>query len=458
MPQLRCALIVAWSLICMLPLSAEAPRLKVSANRRFLVYADGKPFFYLADTGWELFHRLNREEAVEYLDKRAAQRFTVIQAVVLAEFDGLRMPNPYGDLPLHDLDPTRPNEAYFKHVDFCIAAAEKRGLFVGLLPTWGDKVAPKRWGVGPEVFTPANARVYGEFLGQRYRDRPIIWILGGDRNPEKPEQLEVWRAMAAGLRSAIGDRQLITYHPRGGASSATWLHDEPWLDFNMMQNGHGADVPVWDRIQRDYLRTPTKPIMDGEPLYEDHPIAFKQKENGWSCAADIRKFAYWDLFAGAHGHTYGNHAVWQFYSPKHQPVNDPLFTWREALDRPGANQMRHVRALMESRPMLTRIPDQSLLVSHPMAGGKRIQATRDEQGRYAFIYIPSSREFTVKLEALRGQRLVAWWFDPRTGQATKIDEQPKSATRTFTPPDLGENRDWVLVLDDADAGFGPPGQ
>ena len=32
---------------------------RVSDNRRFLLDQFGKPFFYLGDTAWELFHRLN---------------------------------------------------------------------------------------------------------------------------------------------------------------------------------------------------------------------------------------------------------------------------------------------------------------------------------------------------------------------------------------------------------------
>src|SRR5262249_18837819 len=91
--------------------------LRVSENRRFLVRADGTPFFYLADTAWELFHRLDFEQAEDYLENRAAKGFTVIQAVALAEFDGLTEPNANGDLPLIDQDPARPNAAYFEHVD-----------------------------------------------------------------------------------------------------------------------------------------------------------------------------------------------------------------------------------------------------------------------------------------------------------------------------------------------------
>src|SRR5688572_28808365 len=89
--------------------AAEAPkRLKDSENRRFLVREDGSPFFWLGDTAWELFHRLNREEADRYLQDRAQKGFTVIQAVVLAELDGLTEPNPYGHTPLKDNDPTKP--------------------------------------------------------------------------------------------------------------------------------------------------------------------------------------------------------------------------------------------------------------------------------------------------------------------------------------------------------------
>src|SRR5688572_2014358 len=81
---------------------AAAPRLKISDNHRFLVYEDGRPFFYLGDTAWELFHRLKREDADTYLKDRAMKGFTVIQAVAIAELEGHTDPNPYGHLPLTD--------------------------------------------------------------------------------------------------------------------------------------------------------------------------------------------------------------------------------------------------------------------------------------------------------------------------------------------------------------------
>ena len=130
----------------------------------------------------------------------------------------------------------------------------------------------------------------------------------------------------------------MSFHPRGGATSSTWFHNDPWLDFNMQQDGHNppATAKSWEKIAADYNRTPVKPVLDGEPLYEDHPLAFRGKELGYSLDAHVRQFAYADTFAGACGHTYGNHAVWQMYAPNHKPINGPLMYWYEAIHRPGA--------------------------------------------------------------------------------------------------------------------------
>lgn len=112
------------------------PLLKVHTSRRYLVTEDGKPFFWLGDTAWELFHRLGREEAGVYLRDRAGKGFTVIQAVVLAELDGLNTPNPAGHRPLIENDPTQPNEPHFQDVDWVVDRAEALGLYIGMLPTW----------------------------------------------------------------------------------------------------------------------------------------------------------------------------------------------------------------------------------------------------------------------------------------------------------------------------------
>ena len=199
-----------------------------------------------------------------------------------------------------------------------------------MLPTWGDKWN-KKWGVGPEIFTPANAEAYGRWLGARYKDAGVIWILGGDRPIESEAHRAIIEATARGLRAGDGGAHLITFHPTGGQGSAQYFHDADWLDFNMRQNGHTPEYTGrYDQTRVDYDRTPIKPVLDGEPIYEDHPVSFNAKQMGHSIASDVRRPLYWDLFDGAFGHTYGHHSVWQMWTPDRKPVNNPLLPWQRS--------------------------------------------------------------------------------------------------------------------------------
>ena len=214
-------------------------RLQVTKDGHFLQFADKTPFFWLGDTGWELFHRLDLAEIKQYLDNRSAKGFTVIQAVALAEFDGLRKPNRYGETPLRNINPAQPNEKYFQVIDSTIHMAKTRNLFIGLLPTWGDKVT-KMWGEGPVVFDSLNAYTYGKWIGNRYKkEQNIIWILGGDRPAvrDSNDWRPIWRAMAKGIKEGTNNQAIIAYHPSGGTNSTSqWIHNEPWLDINMFQS------------------------------------------------------------------------------------------------------------------------------------------------------------------------------------------------------------------------------
>ncbi len=442
----------------------QFPAIRVSENRRFLTTATGEPFFWLGDTAWELFHRLTREKADFYLENRRRKGFDVILAVALAEFDGIRTPNAYGDYALIDEDPTRPNEAYFRVIDDVIDLAAAQGLYVGLLPMWGDKVNPM-WGVGPQLFTPDNALVYGRWLGARYRNRSnILWVLGGDRPAQKDgdDFRPVWRALAAGIDAGTGARPFKTYHPWGGHSTSEELHDEPWLDLNLIQSGHGAgrSVPVWELIERDYALAPVKPTLDTEPNYEDHPISpwpTWNPANGYFRDHDVRQQVYRSVFAGGCGVTYGHHALWQFCSPRYPAINHPDRYWWEAMDRPGAAHLVHLRRLMESRPYFSRVPDDSLIASGNGAGGQHLCATRDNDGAHAMIYFPDAvRTATVDLAKVSGRTVRAWWYDPHTGLAEPAGEFGAKGLQPFTTP--LEWHDWVLVLDDAAARLPVPGR
>ncbi|MBD0254595.1 MAG: glycoside hydrolase family 140 protein [Cytophagales bacterium] len=469
-----------WRLLLLLSLAvlpglraSAQQRLKVSDNKRYLVKADGTPFFYLGDTGWELLHQLGRNDAYTYLSNRAAKGFTVIQTVVLGEMDGLAVPNANGDLPFTNLDPTKPNEKYFAHVDQVVNLGTSMGLYMALLPTWGAWVMKETHPIFPphQAFTPDNARTYGRFLGSRYKNNPnLIWVLGGDRNATGYEK--TWEALAAGLREGDGGTHLITYHPRGQMSSSAFWQNAPWLDFNMIQSGHGSrQVNSYDFIAHDYNLQPVKPTFDGETNYEDHPVSF-HPSNGWFSDYDVRVSSYYSVFAGGFGITYGCHNIWQMNTGK-RPIAYARHTWQESLDLPGAYQMRYLRNLVESRPFLTRVPDQSLLlptqtqlVPFEGMGSQHMQATRDgtpgkNDATYVMVYLPVGRSLNVNTAVIPGKRLRAWWYDPRHGAAIPLGESDNKgqmeAEWNTLPWHNGAGPDWVMVIDDASKGYPPPG-
>ena len=156
--------------------------------------------------------------------------------------------------------------------------------------------------------------------------------------------------------------------------------------------------------------------------------------------------SYVDVFAGAFGHTYGCHDIWQMYSAKHEPLNGPHMYWPEALKLPGGRQMAYLRKLIESHPILDRVPDQSLLKENNYPMPERVQATRGAD--YAFIYTAAGKSFTVNIPVLKATKVYAYWFDPRNGKSTDIGSVDGSSPHKFDPPSAGYGHDWVLVVDD----------
>lgn len=442
---------------------AAVQELLVSQHGRGLIRKDGTPFFWLGDTAWNLFHKLSREEADYYLKIRKDQQFNVVQAVLLTESDGVRTGNRYGRKPLKPgedgvYDPAVPDEedgySYWDHVDYIVRRAASLGIYMALLPTWGDKFNCVS-GKGPEIFTEENAYVYGRWLGRRYRnDSNILWVLGGDRALHTRRHFAIIDNMARGLKEGSEGRKLLTFHPKGSISSSHYLHEEPWLDFNMVQSGHGdLDRDNYRLITEDYARRPVKPVLDAEPCYEDFPRGFRS-ENGYFDAADVRRAAYYAVFAGAFGHTYGHQSVWIMSDGMYDSFEQSrpgafiIMDWKTALTRPGANQMRHIRSLMESLDVTQdRVPDQEL-ISDNFPGANYMTATRGSS--YAMIYLPNGLYVRVVMGRIAGERVRASWFSPLKGDWIGGDVYDNRGVVKFTAPSSGRGCDWVLCLNSVD--------
>lgn len=444
--------------------AAEVP-IRVGENGRYLQQSNGEPFFYLADTAWSLFHRLSRDEADDYLQDRAAKGFTVIQAVALSEQGGLSVPNANGHLPLIDRDPTRPDikpgpdNDYWDDVDYVIDKAESLGLVIGLLPTWGEYWQTGRGG-DRVPFTVGNAGTFGEWIGARYRDKPVIWILGGDRNIRGEDEAKLIKNFALGLRRGDRGRNLITFHPRGPGRSSDFFHDAPWLDFNMIQSSHAArDLDNGQLIRDDLARSPPKPTLDGEPRYEGIIVGFYNADAVGNLRfddVDARQAAYLALLAGACGHAYGNNNIWQMWDHGRPPVLGANVPWHEALDHPGGVQMKYVRRLFAAFPFDRLSPSDDLIQDGPTTGPAKIRSALAGDGSFALVYSSRGEPFSVDLGRFEGKAVRCSWYDPRYGVTYPVHTHAGYAAQRFVPPTRGRGQDWILILDDASRGFELP--
>jgi hypothetical protein len=438
--------------------------IRVSDNGHYFVKADGTPFFWQADTAWAIFNHASPADVDAYLDDRKAKGFNVIQGVI-ALWDYTRHTNCDGQLPFVNRDLGQINEAYFTNVDSILDKVQAHGMYMAVLPFW-HKNAGDRLGTNG---IPEEMQAYCRFLAQRYAKRSIFWILGGDSTAdgeagEKIQHITDLEAegLIEGAKAAGVDKIMISYHPTGEQSSSFWFHNRPWLDFNSIQSGHFIDTTGFELVEDDYAETPAKPTLDMEPGYENITDRLSGAPGTRRLqAVDVRRTEYLDVFAGAAGLTYGQGEVYGFNAGGKVITRwGTAMSWKEALKLPASGQVQFIRRLIASRPMLERIPDQSLIAGEVSERAvERVEAMRGADGGYTFVYLPSDKtNITINTGKLSGQKLVAWWFDPRTGKAKKIGGFAKTGTREFTMPSGGTNDDWVLVLDDAAKKFPTPGK
>lgn len=438
--------------------NAQMQPLKISANKRYFQTKDDKPFFWLGDTGWLLFVKCNRQDAIKYLDDRKQKGFNVIQVMLVHDINlGV---NAYGDSALHNKDVSKPNTTpgvffadktaydFWDHVDYIIDEAARRGMYMALVPVWGGNI---------RHVSVEQAKKYATFLANRYKNKTnIIWLNGGDI--KGGDALDKWNMIGNTIRS-IDKNHLITFHPRGRNSSSAWFHNAAWLDFNMFQSGHrsyaqdtssnetlhyGEDN--WRYAQYDYNLNPIRPTLDGEPSYEDIPYGLHKANEPYWQDYEIRRYAYWSVFAGSCGFTYGHNSVMQFYTPGDSGISFfPKIKWQDGLNAPGAGQMNHLKKLILSKSYFDRVPDQAMIIDN---GEKyeRILATRGNG--YAMFYVYNGRVFKVDTKKMKFYPAKASWFNPKNGEQKLILNYKNETVQNFDPPGEKENgNDWVLILE-----------
>jgi hypothetical protein len=435
---------------------AQSPQfpLQVSSQGRYLEDQSGNAFLLNGEAAWSLIVQLNKAEVDQYLLDRQQKGFNAIYVNLIEHRFSFQNPaweNNAGDSPFSgqlaggELDFTTPNEAYWAHVDYVLQKAESLGILVIAFPSYiGYQFNSAGWAEEMAANGTARLRSYGQWLGTRYSSQEnIIWAMGGDWAPSFNSQdlsAEV-TAIANGLAST-DTNALITAHS-SRQRSATDDYNFPWLDIDTTY----SDCTASPQELKNSFQSGALPFFFIEGRYENSPAT---PRTTLTC---IRSQAYWSILGGAFGHFYGNSPIWSF-----EAAGNVSLTWQEGLDQPGAFDMSHVGELMRSRPFELLVPDYAHQVLTGgfgnIAAASYAAVARASDGSFMAAYIPTSRTVTVNMGSIAGSSANAWWFDPRNGNATSIGSFANSGNRSFTSP---SNADWVLVIDNSDRNFPPPG-
>lgn len=439
-------------------------KLMVSSNNRYLQFENGKPFFWLGDTGWLVPQHLDRSEVEYYFNKCRRAGYNMVQIQVM---DAVPSYNIYGQQSLPygwDFSKADPEGvySYWDHLDYIVRKAEQNGIYIGMVAIWGSQVQAGN-------INAEQAKAYGKFLAERYMNNPnIIWIIGGDiQGNIHPE---VWDALATSIKS-IDNKHLMTFHPRGRYTSAKWWSKASWMDFHTFQSGHrkygqrmgNKDYPIPDSTEEDnwmyvdstWAYKPIKPVLDDEPSYEDIPKGLHDANEARWQDYDVRRYAYWSVFAGSCGHTYGHNAIMQMLKPGYPTgygSDGTVKSWYQALEDPGYNQMQYLTDLMLSFPYFERVPDQSIIVGKNGVKYDRLIATRGKD--YMLIYNYNSNVMKIDLRKISGKKKLLWWFNPSDGAISFIGTADNKIITVSPQIEKSDKvNDRVLIAIDAEKNY-----
>ena len=439
-------------------------RLMISSNNRYLQFENGSPFFWLGDTGWLVPQHLDRSEVEYYFNKCRRAGYNMVQIQVM---DAVPSYNIYGQQSLsYGWDFTKADPegeySYWDHLDYIVRKAEQNGIYIGMVAIWGSQVQSGN-------INAEQAKAYGKFLAERYKNNPnIIWIMGGDiQGNIHPE---VWNALATSIKS-IDNKHLMTFHPRGRYTSAKWWSKASWMDFHTFQSGHrkygqrmgNKEYPIPDSTEEDnwmyvdstWAYKPIKPVLDDEPSYEDIPKGLHDANEARWQDYDVRRYAYWSVFAGSCGHTYGHNVIMQMLKPGYPTgygSDGTVKAWYQGLEDPGYNQMQYLSDLMLSFPYFERIPDQSIIVGKNGMKYDRLIATRGKD--YLMVYNYNSNVMKIDLRKISGKKKLLWWFNPSDGAISFIGTADNTII-TMSPQieKTDKINDRVLIAIDAEKNY-----
>ena len=214
--------------------------------------------------------------------------------------------------------------------------------------------------------------------------------------------------------------------------------------------GTPVEQGLMNEKEASQAKTPLKPVIDDEPIYEDIPQGLHDpNETRWN-QHDVRRYAYWSVFAGSFGHSYGHNDIMQFIRPGYGAsfgADGRKKAWWDALEDPGFNQMKYLKNLMLTFPFFERVPDQSVIAGTNGERYDRAIATRGND--YLLVYNYSGRPMQIDLSKISGAKKNAWWYSAKDGKLEYIGEFDSKVTSFQHDSGYLSGNDQVLIVVDS---------
>ena len=320
--------------------TAQGPAypLNASANGLYLADQNETPFLIHGESAWGLMIMLSQADTEQYLENRRLKGINTIMVMLITKHSGIASytHNYYGAEPFTSgYDFSTPNEAYFANVDWVINRAAQKGIQVLLAPAYlgyGGAGMSEGWYNIIASNGTDKCRLYGEYLGNRYKDFPnIIWLMGGDALPgtDAPEI----DSIVAGIQE-YDTNHLITAHCSRTYSAFSQYGSEAWLGLN---TSYVLPPDVWGPSVTEYERSPAMPVFLIEDYYEN--------EHGMT-PNDVQAEAWWANLAGCTGHIFGNNPIWYFGTG-----------WQTAMDATGSLNMAKMKSFFDLIQWWNLVPD-----------------------------------------------------------------------------------------------------
>ena len=420
---------------------------RVSSSHTFLEHADGTPFFWLADTGWNAALHATPEEWRHYVDVRSLQGFTAVQWVA-TEWRAA----PHGDrLNEHAYsgnDRIAINPAFFQRLDERAVALNRGGLLNVPVLLWaiGSGSNPK---VNPGFGLPESQAIrLAQYMVARWQGYDVAWILPGDGD-YRGERAEKWKRIGHGVFGQIPHAPVML-HPGGMHWVLQEFLNESWIDVHGYQSGHGDDEKTLRWITEgppstDWKIEPHRPFINLEPPYEHH-LAYQSRQP--IPPELVRRAIYWSLLnAPIAGTSYGGHGVWGWDDGTKPPADHPNsgtpLPWKQALVMPGAEQMAHVAGFFTSIDFWRLRPAPDALAEQPgtSAPARFVAIAATPERDLLVAYSPESGTIALHAPALRAGQ--PRWVDPRTGARSNATPIQAGSVIRFETPGPG---DWLLLI------------